>query len=129
MPQSLMAFLAMSIAIMLSMSQFRSDIQSYQSMVEDEYEIMANAVALEALEIISASTDWDDLDVWDDSTMAINFSLPGFQESFDLGFQVQFVDAFGNPSGVPTTTKEVEVVAMHDRYTLPIVTHARLISD
>ena len=129
MPQSLMAFLAMSIAIMLAMSQFRSDIQSYESMVEDEYEIMANAVALEALEIISAGTDWDDLEVWDDSTMAINFSLSDFQESFDLGFQIQFVDAFGNPSVVPTTTKEVEVVAMHDRYTLPIVTHARLISD
>lgn len=129
MPQSMLAFLAMSIVMMITLSQLRTEKRSNAAIVENEYEIMANALAIEQMEIVAASTVWDDLDVWDDSLLTKIFDFSTFQESFDIGVSVQFVDEFGNPSIVPTTIKEVAITAMHERYELPLVTHARLISE
>lgn len=125
----MLAFLAMSIVMMITLSQLRTEKRSNAAIVENEYEIMANALALEQMEIVAASTVWDDLDVWDDSLLTKIFDFSTFQESFEIGVSVQFVDAFGNPSIVPTTIKEVAITAMHERYELPLVTHARLISE
>ena len=129
MPQSLLAFLAMSIALIVALNQHRSELRSHESIVDAEYEIMANAVAIEQMEIVIASTIWDDLDVRDYSVVTRNFSLPTFQESFDVAVSVQFVDGSGNPSVTPTTIKEVAVSTENIRYTSPIVTHARLIAE
>ncbi|GMQ80626.1 MAG: hypothetical protein BMS9Abin05_0054 [Rhodothermia bacterium] len=125
----MLAFLAMSIAVLVALNQQRSEIRSYESIVDAEYEIMANAVSIEQLEVIAASTIWNNLEVWDDSVITRNFSLPTFQESFDVSVSVQFVDGSGYPSVTPTTVKEVAVSAENNRYTSPIVTHARLISE
>ena len=80
----MLAFLAMSMAVFLALNQNRAEIRSYESIVDAEYEIMANAVALEQMEIVLASTSWDDLDVWDDSLVTRNFSINTFQEFFDV---------------------------------------------
>lgn len=129
MPQSMLAFLAMSIVMMITISQHRAELRSHQSLVENEYEIMANALAIEQMEIVIASTAWDDLEDWDESVTTKIFTFSGFQESFEIGVSIQFVDGFGNPSVVPTTVKELAITAMHERYELPLVTHARLISE
>ncbi|MCH8246968.1 MAG: hypothetical protein IH951_11235 [Bacteroidetes bacterium] len=129
MPQSMLAFLAMTIVMMITLSQRRTDIRSHESLVENEFEIMANALAIEQMEIVIGSTAWEDLENWDDSVSTKNFTFTGFQESFQIGVSIQFVDGFGNPSIVPTTIKEVAISAMNDRYVLPLVTHARLVSE
>ncbi len=128
MPQTMLAFLAMSMAVFIALNQQRADLKTVESIVDSEYEILANAVALEQMEIVAASTDWVDLDDWNGLEISRNFILNDFQESFDLKITVQYVDGAGNPSAVPSTTKEVSILAMNDRYTLPILTHARLLS-
>jgi len=125
----MLAFLAMSIVMMITLSQHRTELRSHQSLVENEYEMMANALAIEQMEIVIASTAWEDLEDWDASATTKNFTFSGFQESFEISVSIQFVDGFGNPSIVPTTVKEVAITAMHERYELPLVTHARLISE
>jgi hypothetical protein len=128
MPQSMLAFLAMAMVIQLAMTQHRSEIQNYESMVEDEMEMMANAVALEQIEVIEASTDWDSLYVWNDSVTTRTFQLGTLSETFKLGVSVQYMNGSGKASAAATTIREVSVAAMNDRYKLPVVTHARLIS-
>ena len=130
MPQSMLAFLAMAMAVMLAVTQMRSDLRSHQSMVSEEFEIMANAVTLEQLDIISVSTSWDSLDVvWDDSIVVRGFGFNGDEVDFDLAIAVQYVDAGGNPAAGATTRKEVAVSAGNDRFILPLVTHARIFSE
>jgi hypothetical protein len=129
MPQTMLAFLAMTMAIYMSLNQQKADLHTVESIIDSEYEILANAVALEQMEIIAASVDWADLDGLNGTEVTRAFSFNTFQESFDLSIGVQFVDASGNLSAIPTTMKEVSISAFNDRYTLPLVTHARLISD
>jgi len=125
----MLAFLAMTLAVFVASNQQKADLQLFESILDSEYEIMANAVALEQMEIVSAGTDWADLDVLDGTMVTRNFGFNTFVETFDLSMTVQFVDALGIPSAVPTTIKELTIVATNDRYNLPLVTHARLISD
>ncbi len=53
MPQTVLAFLAMMIVTMLSLNQQQSMLLAYELMLNDEMEIMASAVAQQALEYIS----------------------------------------------------------------------------
>ena len=129
MSQTLLAFLAMMVATLIAFNQYQGQIKSYGNTVHSEYEIMANAVAIEQMEIIDATTDWADLESWDGDTVAVNFSIDALSVPFEMGIDVQFVDDNGDPSVVPTTVKEVLVVAMNDRFRLPLVTHSRLISQ
>ncbi len=129
MPQTMLAFLAMTMAVFIALNQQRADLKTFESILDSEYEIMANAVALEQMEIVAASTSWDDLHDWNGDVVTRNFSFNNFQESFDIAIMVRFVDGSGNPSGVPTMTKEVVISASNSRFTRPLVTHARLISE
>ena len=129
MNQTLFAFLAMIIAMMVARDQSLSHIQTYQNSVLSEFEIMANAVALEQTEIIQATTSWDNLEIWDGDTMNVNYSVDETSVPFTLGIDIQFVDDEGIPSPNPTTVKEVLVIAMSERFSNPVVTHSRLISQ
>ncbi len=54
MPQTLLAFLAMMIVTLLAINQQQRVLRIYESMLDDEMEVMAAGVALQALEIIEA---------------------------------------------------------------------------
>ena len=129
MAQTLLAFLAMMIAMSISINQNRIRLSSYDSMVRSEYEIMANAVTIEQMEIVKAGTAWDDLEDWHGDTTNVSITIGSFAESFNLSYTVQYVDDNGNPSGAPTSVKEVEIIALNDRFNQPLFTHARLISE
>ncbi len=54
MPQTLLAFLAMMIVTLLSMNQQQSLLRAYEAMLDDEMEVMAGSIALQAMEVIQA---------------------------------------------------------------------------
>ncbi len=54
MPQTLLAFLAMMIVTLLAINQQQRVLRIYESMLDDEMEVMAAGVALQALEIIES---------------------------------------------------------------------------
>ena len=89
MNQTLFAFLAMIIAMMVARDQSLSQIQTYQNSVQSEFEIMANAVALEQTEIIRATTSWDDLEIWDGDTLNVNYSVNETSVPFTLGIDAR----------------------------------------
>ena len=129
MNQTLFAFLAMIIAMMVARDQSRSHIQTYQNSVLSEFEIMANAVALEQAEIIHATTSWEDLEIRDGDIQYVNYTVDETSFPFTLGIDVQFVDDEGLLSPNPTTVKEVLIIATNERFSNPVVTHSRLISQ
>ena len=90
---------------------------------------MANAVAIEQIELLDIGTDWADLEDVDGDTMQVAFSAGDLTVDFDLMFAVQYVDENGDPSASPTSIKEVQVMAFHDKFFLPMVTHTRLFSE
>lgn len=55
MPQTLLAFLAMMIVTLLSINQQQRILRTYEAMLDDEMEVMAAGVALQALEVIEAT--------------------------------------------------------------------------
>ena len=59
MSQTLMAFLAMLIVSLLSFNQQRALLQAYDAMIDDELEVMASGVAMQAMEYI-ATQAFDD---------------------------------------------------------------------
>ncbi len=69
MPQSLMAFLAMMLASMAAFNQMNSRMGTFDSMVRGEYELMANALVLEQLELIDLGTNYADLEDWNGAEM------------------------------------------------------------
>ena len=124
-----MAFLAMMIAALAAINQYTAQIQSYDEAYRTEFELMANAVVLEQLEVIDMSTDFDDLDNWDDDSMTLEFEVGDDGIEFTVGVSVQYVDESGEPSGTPTSQKEVTVSAQHSRYSVTLVTHSRIIAE
>lgn len=129
MPQSLLAFLAMMIATMAAMNQMGAKLGSYQEMFYSEFELMANAVTIEQMEIIAITTDYDDLDGWDAAAIDRSFNTGSRSVAFDLAIVVRYVDDNGNPSEVETDQKEVVIQAMEDNFAKVMVTHSRIFSD
>jgi len=129
MPQSLMAFLAMMIASIAAYNQMGSKAAVYEQMVHSEYELMANAVVIERMEIIAVGTDFDDLDDLDGDTITATFSAGDLDEDFTLTLDVQYVDDDGDPSGTPTSQQEVEITAENDHFNMPLVIHSRIFSE
>lgn len=125
----MLAFLAMMLATMAALNQYRAQIQTYDWMIRSEYEIMANAVTIEEMELIDVGMDWDDLEDVDGDTMSVTFTAGDFSVDFQLIFSVQYVDDLGAPSGSPTDYKEVEIEASHASYSVPMVTHTRIFAD
>ncbi|MEQ9105511.1 MAG: hypothetical protein RIE53_12545 [Rhodothermales bacterium] len=129
MPQSLLAFLAMMIATMAAFNQMSAKLGSYNEMIYSEFELMANAVAIDQMERIDLLTDYEDLETWDSALVERSFESGSRTVTFDLAITVRWVDDEGNPSAIETDQKEVEIQAMEDHFSRVMVTHSRIFSD
>lgn len=129
MPQTMLAFLAMLIASLAAFSQMSHQLGTYDSMVLSEFELMANGVVLEQMEIIDMTTDYEDLEIWDGIENTKSFTIDDFSVDFKLVFQVQYIDDDGFPSENPTNQKELQIAATHEKFTRTLVRHRRLFSD
>ena len=125
----MLAFLAMMIAALAAINQYTAQIQSYDEAYRSEFELMANALVLEQLEVIDMSTDFDDLEDWDEEEFTREFAVQDDGIEFTLNVSVEYVDESGEFSEDPTSQKEVTVSAQHPRYTFTLVTHARIIAE
>ena len=129
MPQSLMAFLAMLLASIIALNQMTAQVETYDQMISAEYELMANGVALEQMEIIDLSTDYDDLEDWDGIEMTKDFSIDVSTVTFDLEIDVDWVDDNGVVSASPTDQKQIKISTPQEDYSRTLVAHTRLFSD
>ena len=127
MPQTLLAFLAMMIATMAAFNQHAATIRVQEEMVKSELEIMANAVALEAVELQAVPAGFAGVQAFNSQKGATRFSVDERQVDFTLQWSVRFVDGDGVASEVETDIREVTVAVFHPRYDRPLVTHTRLI--
>jgi len=103
--------------------------RSWDNMVRSEYEIMANAVTIEQMEIINQQVDWDDLDGLNGDASTVNYPVGSLTVDFTCTVAVQYVDATGTPSASPTSYKEVALTTSSDRYSVALVTHTRIFAD
>lgn len=129
MPQTLLAFLAMMVACIAAYNQQMSSLRSQESRIRSEIEMMANAIALDELEITAASTSWDDLDDLDGTTGTSDFVLDTVSVAFNWAWDVHYVDDDGNESASPTDLKEAEVTITHDRFPINLVVLARTFGE
>jgi hypothetical protein len=129
MPQSLMAFLAMMIASIAAFNQMNSQLGTYDNMVRGEYEMMANGLILEQIELIELGTDYDDLEDWNGSELTRSFTVGDISVPFTLSVEVQYVDDDGLPSAIETNQKEVSIGATQEKFSITLVRHTRLISE
>lgn len=129
MPQSLMAFLAMLLASIIALNQMTAQVETYDQMISAEYELMANGVALEQMEIIDLSTDYDDLEDWDGIEMTKDFSIDVSTVTFDLEIDVDWVDDNGVVSASPIDQKQIKISTSQEDYSRTLVAHTRLFSD
>lgn len=119
----------MMIATMAAFNQMSAKLGSYNEMIYSEYELMANAVAIDQMERIDLLTDYDDLETWDSALVEQSFESGSRTVTFDLAITVRWVDDEGNPSAIETDQKEVEIQAMEDHFSRVMVTHSRIFSD
>lgn len=126
MPQTLLAFLAMMIAALASINQYTAQLQAYEAMYRSEFELMANALVLEEMEIIDLTTNFSALGALDGDERTRSFEVGSGSVEFDLTISVIYVDETGAPSGVATPQREVAIAATHPRFTTPLVTHKRI---
>ena len=129
MSQTLMAFLAMMIAALAAINQYSAQIQSYDAAYRTEFELMANALVLEQMEVIDMTTDFEDLENWDADEMTREFEVGSDGIEFTLTVSVEYVDESGEFSESPTSQKEVTISAEHERYSVALVTHSRIIAE
>jgi hypothetical protein len=127
MPQTLLAFLAMMIAALASMNQYTAQLQGYEAMYRSEFELMANALVLEEIEIIDLTTNFSALGALDGEERTRSFEVGAVAIEFGLTISVIYVDESGAPSGGATPQREVAISATHPRFTTPLVTHKRII--
>ena len=127
MSQTLLAFLAFMIAMFFALHQQRRMIVSNESIVHSEFEIMANAVALQKLETV-ASSSYVNLFNHDDTAQTINFAAAEVAVPFDIAVDVLYTTESGVPSAVPTDYTQVAVSVTHQRYANPLVVHRRIFS-
>lgn len=119
----------MMIATMAAFNQMSAKLGSYNEMIYSEYELMANAVAIDQMEMIDLLTDYEDLETWDNALVARSFASGTRTVTFDLAVSVHWVDDEGNLSATETNQKEVEIQAMEDHFSRVMVTHSRIFSD
>lgn len=119
----------MMIAALAAINQYSAQIQSFDEAYRTEFELMANALVLEQMEIIDMSTDFEDLEEWHGDEMTQEFAVGDGGIDFSLGVSVQYVDESGEFSETATSQKEVTITAEHPRYTVTLVTHSRIIAE
>jgi len=129
MGQTLMAFLAMMIAALAAINQMTAQIQTFDEQVRAEYELMANALVLERMELIDLNTDYDDLEDWDGQALAETYEVNDTDVDFTVTIAVGWVDDDGEPSATPTTQKEVSIAGTNARYTFTLVTQSRIFAE
>jgi len=127
MPQTLLAFLAMMIAALASINQYTAQLQSFEAAYRSEFELMANAVVLEEIEIIDLTTNFSALGALDGEERTRSFEVGSVSVEFDLSISVIYVTESGVLSLDPTPQREVAISATHPRFTTPLVTHKRII--
>jgi len=125
----MLAFLAMTIAALAAINQLTAQIQSYDEAYRAEYELMANALVLEQIELIDLTTDYDDLEDWDGQQLTRSYSVSSGDVDFVLTIAVGYVDDDGEPSETETNQKEVSVAGTQERYSVTLVTHTRIIAE
>jgi hypothetical protein len=125
MAQSLLAFLAMMVASLAAYNQQMSSLRSQEARIRSELEMMANAVALDELEINAASRSWTALDDLDDTSGQSNFTLDSVSVAFNWEWDVRYVDDDGEESAIATDLKEAEVTITHERWGFDLVVIAR----
>jgi hypothetical protein len=126
MPQTLLAFLAMMIAALASINQYTAQLQAYEATYRSEFELMANALVLEEMEIIDLTTSFSALGALDGDVRPRSFEVGSGSVEFDLTISVQYVTDTGAPSAAATPQREVAISATHPRFTTPLVTHKRI---
>ena len=128
MPQTLLAFLAMMIAALASINQYTAQLQAYEAMYRSEFELMANALVLEEMEIIDLTTGFSDLEVHITDDERRSFEVGSVSVEFELDISVRYVTDAGEPSNnnQPTPQKELTISATHPRFSTPLVTHRRI---
>ena len=129
MPQTLLAFLAMMIAALATINQLTERIRSFDETLRGEYELMANALVLERMEVVDLTTDYDDLEDWDGIQQILGYDVSGNNLDFTLDYEVTYVDDNGDPSEQETNQKEVSISASNEKFAWTLVTHQRLFSD
>lgn len=129
MSQTMMAFLAMMIAALAAINQYTAQVQSYDEAYRTEFELMANALVLEQLEIIDMTTAFEDLEDWDGDELTRTYEVWNGELEFTLTIAVQYVDESGEPSEAATSQKEVAITAEHPRYSVDLVSHTRIIAE
>jgi len=129
MSQTMMAFLAMMIAGLAALNQLTAQVGAYEQTYRSEYELMANAVVLEQMEVIDMTTDYDDLEDWDGDVLTRSFEVSQGNIDFLLTIQVQYVEEDGTPSATETDQKEVTIAATQEKFNITLVTHSRMIAE
>ena len=129
MPQTLLAFLAMIMITSSSLNYFEGQKRSHDNMIRSEYEIMANAATIEAMEIIGQAIDWDDLDALDGDSTSVDYSIGALSVPFSLETLVRYVNVDGTPSATPTSYKEVALTSTNSKFDIPLVTHTRIFAE
>ena len=127
MPHTLLAFLAMMIAALSAINQYTAQLQSFEAAYRSEFELMANAVVLEEIEIIDLTTNFSALGALDGEERTRSFEVGSVSVEFDLSISVIYVTESGVLSLDPTPQREVAISATHPRFTTPLVTHKRII--
>ena len=129
MPQTMMAFLAMMIAALAAINQYTAQVSSYEQAYRNEFELMANAVVLEEMEIVDLTTDYDDLDALSGTESTREYTVGSNSVEFTLTYTVGWVEEDGTPSEVETDQKEVTISATHEKFAVTLVAHSRMFAD
>ncbi|MFT5143011.1 MAG: hypothetical protein ACI80V_002321 [Rhodothermales bacterium] len=115
----------MMVASMAAYNQQMSGVRAQEDRIRSELEVMANAVALDEIEIGAASRSWTSLDDLDGTSGITSFTLDSVSVAFNWEWDVRYVDDDGVESTLPTDLKEAEVTITHDRWALDLVIIAR----
>jgi len=125
----MLAFLAMMIATSSALTQFASTLQVREEMVRSELEIMANAVALEAVELKAVPAGFAGIAAFDKREERAYMTVDSRSEPFTLRWTVRYMTSDGLPSTVATDIREVTVGVYNARYPAPLVEHTRLFGE
>lgn len=129
MPQTMMAFLAMMIAALAAINQYTAQVSSYEQAYRNEFELMANALVLEEMEVIDLTTDYDDLEDISGTESTREYTVGSNSVEFTLTYAVGWVEEDGTPSQVETNQKEVTISATHAKFAATLVSHSRMFAD
>jgi hypothetical protein len=128
MSETLYAFLSIALATLFSLNQQRNTIATYQSLVQSEFEIMANGVALQKLEVL-AGKDFESLMDHGGDSEVTTFTAGNVTIPFEVETSVSYVTVSGEASVSATDYIEVSVSVTQARFENPIVVHTRIFSS